>query len=159
MPNFHCRNQKFERELSMVWRIDRRQIEKIVHCNNSSNSLYIAEVGSLKMEATLTDGGHGPAMARWPFEESAKIQYLFKAFILPISSDCHLALQGRHCGHQGDSVHEEAKGVDPRKELTRQTKLELTRMTKFRHDNVNNLLCYLILDCLNSLIEVIHFQA
>ena len=111
------RNQKFERELSMVWRIDRRQIEKIVHCNNSSsNSLYIVEAG-----ITQNGGDFDQTAAmdrRWPGFRGIAIA-LYKGAIVAIK---------------------EIRYTRKPKELTRQTKLELTRMTKLRHDNVNNFL-------------------
>ncbi|CAK5020260.1 unnamed protein product [Meloidogyne enterolobii] len=104
------RNQKFERELSMVWRIDRREIEKIVHCNNSSsNSLYIIEAGIAQNGEFF---GQAAQDRRWPRALVAikEIRYTRKP-----------------------------------KELTRATKLELMRMTKLRHDNVNNFLGVILL--------------
>jgi len=48
----------------MVWRIDRREIEKIVHCNNSSsNSLYIIEAGIAQNGEFF---GQAAQDRRWP---------------------------------------------------------------------------------------------
>nr|CAD2171192.1 unnamed protein product [Meloidogyne enterolobii] len=113
------RNQKFERELSMVWRIDRREIEKIVHCNNSSsNSLYIIEAGIAQNGEFF---GQAAQDRRWP---SLRGIALYKGALVAIK---------------------EIRYTRKPKELTRATKLELMRMTKLRHDNVNNFLGVILL--------------
>uniref|UniRef100_A0A1I8BF62 Guanylate cyclase n=1 Tax=Meloidogyne hapla TaxID=6305 RepID=A0A1I8BF62_MELHA len=113
------RNQKFERELSMVWRIDRREIEKIVHCNNSSsNSLYIIEAGIAQNGEFF---GQATQDRRWP---SLRGIALYKGALVAIK---------------------EIRYTRKPKELTRATKLELMRMTKLRHDNVNNFLGVILL--------------
>lgn len=64
----------------MVWQIDRREIEKIVHCNNSSsNSLYIGDAGITQNGDFFGQTTHD---RRWPSLRGVIIYFLF-IFVLP----------------------------------------------------------------------------
>uniref|UniRef100_A0A914H865 Guanylate cyclase n=1 Tax=Globodera rostochiensis TaxID=31243 RepID=A0A914H865_GLORO len=113
------RNQKFERELSMVWRIDRSEIDKIVRSYSSTNSLYYVE--------TVHHNGGANYHHQQPPEFGDRRLPRFRGIA---------QYKGAIVAIKEIRYSRKAKS----KELTRATKLELTRMTKLRHDNVNSFL-------------------
>ncbi|CAJ0959875.1 unnamed protein product, partial [Mesorhabditis belari] len=52
------RNSKYEKELKMIWKIDSKDIERIVPCNGSTNSLYIFD-GRLSNDSCEDKRGSG----------------------------------------------------------------------------------------------------
>jgi len=111
------RSRRFEKELSMIWRIDRRDIEKIVQCNTSTNSLYVVETVEATTDASFPEEGlrnGGFQDKRW---SGLRGVALYKGAVV--------------------AIKEIRYNRKPR-ELTRATKLEMKAMRQLRHDNVNS---------------------
>ncbi|KAL3071379.1 hypothetical protein niasHT_036262 [Heterodera trifolii] len=117
---FFYRNQKFERELSKVWRVDQSEIERIVRsCSYSStNSLYYVDPVPPHNGAT---NYYNQQQCEFGDRRMPRFRGLavYKGAVVAIK---------------------EIRFPRKLKELTRDTKLELTWMTKLRHDNVNSFL-------------------
>jgi hypothetical protein len=102
------RNRRFEQELSMIWRIDHRDIQKVVHNNISTNSLFVVD-------------GSRTSMARKE-EMTDKKFFGFRGVTL----------------YRGAIVAIKELRYDRRpKEITRATKLQMKAMRQLHHDNVN----------------------
>ncbi|KAI6177512.1 Guanylate cyclase [Aphelenchoides bicaudatus] len=102
------RNRRFEQELSMIWRIDHRDIQKIVHNNASTNSLFVV------------DGSRTSLLRKEEFGDKR-----FSGFR-------GVAL------YRGAIVAIKELRYDRRpKELARTTKLQMKGMRQLHHDNVN----------------------
>uniref|UniRef100_A0A914Z0Q9 Guanylate cyclase n=1 Tax=Panagrolaimus superbus TaxID=310955 RepID=A0A914Z0Q9_9BILA len=123
------RNKKFERELSMIWKIDPREIEKVVQCNTSTNSLF------------LVDGSRTSLLHRDDISTDKKWSglrgvALHKGAVVAIKEMCY--------------------SKKPR-EITRATKLEMKAMRALHHDNVNSFMGIII--CPMSICVVREFCA
>uniref|UniRef100_A0A183CED9 Guanylate cyclase n=1 Tax=Globodera pallida TaxID=36090 RepID=A0A183CED9_GLOPA len=103
------------RELSMVWRIDRSEIDKIVRSYSSTNSLYY-------VETVHHHNGGANYHHQQPREFGDRRLPRFRG--IAQYKGAIVALKEIRYSRKAKS-----------KELTRATKLELTRMTKLRHDN------------------------
>ncbi|VDM94971.1 unnamed protein product [Thelazia callipaeda] len=104
------RNYKFEKELSSVWKIDFREIEKVVQCCESAASLYVLEDNQTSLQSSEECNQE----KRW-------------------SGLCGVAL------YKGALVSvDEITYPRKTKELTRAAKLEMRIMRQLHHDNVNS---------------------
>ncbi|TMS34694.1 hypothetical protein L596_002231 [Steinernema carpocapsae] len=108
----YYRNQKFERELALVWKIDNREIEKIVSTDTASTmSLFIvngSKTSLIRNELACVDqktwtGLKGVALYRGAIVAIKEMTYKTKM-----------------------------------KEITRDMKLEMKAMRQLHHDNVNS---------------------
>ncbi|KAK0395012.1 hypothetical protein QR680_001063 [Steinernema hermaphroditum] len=108
----YYRNQKFERELALVWKIDNREIEKIVSTDTASTmSLFIvsgSKTSLIRNELACVDhktwnGLKGVALYRGAIVAIKEMTYKYKM-----------------------------------KEITRDMKLEMKAMRQLHHDNVNS---------------------
>uniref|UniRef100_A0A1I8AX58 Guanylate cyclase n=1 Tax=Steinernema glaseri TaxID=37863 RepID=A0A1I8AX58_9BILA len=108
----YYRNQKFERELALVWKIDNREIEKIVSTDTASTmSLFIvsgSKTSLIRNELACVDhktwtGLKGVALYRGAIVAIKEMTYKVKM-----------------------------------KEITREMKLEMKAMRQLHHDNVNS---------------------
>ncbi|VDK57207.1 unnamed protein product [Anisakis simplex] len=106
---FVYRNRKFEQELSSIWKIDQKEIEKIVQCNESTTSLFV--VGDSRTSLLNGDEMHEK---RW---SGLRGVALYKGAIV--------------------AIKELSYARKPR-ELTRATKLEMKIMRQLHHDNINS---------------------
>ncbi|VBB30422.1 unnamed protein product [Acanthocheilonema viteae] len=101
---------KFEKELSNIWKIDQREIEKIVRCCESASSLYVAENNQmlLRKDEQSNQEKRLPGLCGVA---------LYKGAVVSINEITY-----------------------PRKikELTRATKKEMRIMRQLHHDNVNS---------------------
>ncbi|VDM21098.1 unnamed protein product [Wuchereria bancrofti] len=104
------RSYKFEKELSNVWKIDQREIEKIVQCCESAASLYVVENNQI----LLQNDEECNQEKRWPGLCGVA---LYKGAVVSIDEITY-----------------------PRKvkELTRAAKLEMRIMRQLHHDNINS---------------------
>ncbi|VDK69516.1 unnamed protein product [Litomosoides sigmodontis] len=104
------RSYKFEKELSNVWKIDQREIEKIVQCCESTASLYVVE----NNEVLLQNDEESNQVRRWPGFCGVA---LYKGAVVSVNEITY-----------------------PRKikELTRAAKMEMKIMLQLHHDNVNS---------------------
>ncbi|VDM39574.1 unnamed protein product [Toxocara canis] len=106
---FIYRNRKFEQELSSIWKIDQKEIEKIVQCNESTTSLFV--VGGSRTSLLNGDAMHEK---HW---SGLRGVALYKGAIV--------------------AIKELGYSRKPR-ELTRATKLEMKIMRQLHHDNINS---------------------
>ncbi|VDK69925.1 unnamed protein product [Onchocerca ochengi] len=104
------RSYKFEKELSNVWKIDQREIEKIVQCCESAASLYVVE----NSQMLLQNDEECNQEKRWPGLCGVA---LYKGAVVSINEITY-----------------------PRKtkELSREAKLEMRIMRQLHHDNINS---------------------
>uniref|UniRef100_A0A0M3IWE9 guanylate cyclase n=1 Tax=Ascaris lumbricoides TaxID=6252 RepID=A0A0M3IWE9_ASCLU len=103
------KNRKFEQELSSIWKIDQKEIEKIVQCNESSTSLFV--VGGSRASLLNGDAMHEK---HW---SGLRGVALYKGAVV--------------------AIKELGYSRKPR-ELTRSTKLEMRIMRQLHHDNINS---------------------
>ncbi|KAI6217266.1 Guanylate cyclase [Aphelenchoides fujianensis] len=126
------RNRRFEQELSMIWRIDHRDIQKIVQNNQSTNSLFVLGGSRLSLMASI--------LRKEELQEQR-----FSGF-------CGVAL------YRGAVVAiKEIKYYRRPRELTRATKLEMKAMRQLHHDNINSFMGIMI--CPSSICVVREFCA
>uniref|UniRef100_A0A915Q3I8 Guanylate cyclase n=1 Tax=Setaria digitata TaxID=48799 RepID=A0A915Q3I8_9BILA len=101
------RSYKFEKELSNVWKIDQREIEKIVQCCESAASLYVVENNQM----VLQNDEECNQEKKWPGLCGVA---LYKGAVVSIN---------------------EITYSRKTKELTRAAKLEMRIMRQLHHDN------------------------